>query len=35
MNSFLPATSKAVSKEMERIDQLFYAYADKSSGMIE
>ncbi|ONK70412.1 uncharacterized protein A4U43_C05F33440 [Asparagus officinalis] len=29
------ATSKAVSKEMERIDNLFYVYADKSSGMID
>ncbi|RLN05104.1 hypothetical protein C2845_PM13G18400 [Panicum miliaceum] len=27
--------TKAVSKEVERIDQFFYAYADNSSGMIE
>nr|CAB3481067.1 unnamed protein product [Digitaria exilis] len=27
--------TKAVSKEVERIDQFFYTYADKSSGMIE
>lgn len=32
---FRSATSKAVSKEMERIDHLFHAYADKSSGMID
>ncbi|KAJ6803973.1 DCN1-like protein 4 [Iris pallida] len=32
---FRSASSKAVSKEMERIDHLFYAYADKSSGMID
>uniref|UniRef100_A0A8R7R4I0 Uncharacterized protein n=1 Tax=Triticum urartu TaxID=4572 RepID=A0A8R7R4I0_TRIUA len=27
--------TKAVSKEIERIDQLFYTYADGSSSMIE
>lgn len=27
--------TKAASKEMERIEQIFYAYADTSSGMIE
>jgi DCN1-like protein 4/5 len=27
--------TKAVSKEVERIDQLFYTYADSSSGMID
>ncbi|OAY66744.1 DCN1-like protein 4 [Ananas comosus] len=27
--------TKAASKEMERIDQMFYAYADTSSGMID
>ncbi|KAJ6849726.1 DCN1-like protein 4 [Iris pallida] len=32
---FRSASSKAVSKEMERIDHLFYAYADKASGMID
>jgi len=31
----LPGPTKAVSKEVERIDQFFYAYADNSSGMIE
>ncbi|KAL8153381.1 hypothetical protein V2J09_011141 [Rumex salicifolius] len=29
------ATSKASSKELERIDQLFYAYTDTSSGIID
>ncbi|KAJ0965883.1 hypothetical protein J5N97_027021 [Dioscorea zingiberensis] len=29
------ASSKAVSKETERIDQLFYTYMDKPSGMID
>lgn len=29
------ASSKAVIKELERIDQLFYSYANKSSGVIE
>ncbi|RWV79766.1 hypothetical protein GW17_00059050, partial [Ensete ventricosum] len=28
-------SSKAVSKEVERIDNLFYAYADASSGLID
>ncbi|XP_008808225.1 DCN1-like protein 4 isoform X1 [Phoenix dactylifera] len=32
---FRSATSKAVSKELERIDHLFQAYADGSSGMID
>ncbi|XP_072979235.1 uncharacterized protein [Typha angustifolia] len=27
--------TKAISKELERIDQLFYAYADTSSGIID
>ncbi|GJN16121.1 hypothetical protein PR202_gb03078 [Eleusine coracana subsp. coracana] len=37
-SSAAPATAgstKAVSKEVERIDQFFYTYADRSSGMIE
>ncbi|KAL3639824.1 hypothetical protein CASFOL_014792 [Castilleja foliolosa] len=29
------SSGKAASKELERIDQLFYSYASKSSGMIE
>ncbi|PIA56750.1 hypothetical protein AQUCO_00700837v1 [Aquilegia coerulea] len=29
------ASSKAVTKELERIDQLFYSYANKSSGVID
>lgn len=29
------ASSKASSKELERIDSLFYAYANGSSGSIE
>jgi len=29
------ASSKASSKELERIDQLFYTYANESSGVIE
>lgn len=32
---FRSASSKASSKEMERIDNLFYSYANKSSGMID
>ncbi|XP_050232255.1 uncharacterized protein LOC126680972 [Mercurialis annua] len=32
---FRSASSKASSKEMERIDSLFYSYADKSSGLID
>uniref|UniRef100_A0A0E0ELZ4 Defective in cullin neddylation protein n=1 Tax=Oryza meridionalis TaxID=40149 RepID=A0A0E0ELZ4_9ORYZ len=28
-------TARGVSKEIERIDQLFYTYADSSSGMID
>ncbi|KAJ0984841.1 hypothetical protein J5N97_003197 [Dioscorea zingiberensis] len=31
---FRSATSKAVSKEMERVDQLFHTYVDKSLGMV-
>jgi hypothetical protein len=30
-----PGPTKAVSKEIERIDQFFYTYADRSSGIIE
>ncbi|MCD7471021.1 hypothetical protein HAX54_011284 [Datura stramonium] len=32
---FRSASSKAASKELERIDQLFYIYANASSGMID
>lgn len=32
---FRSATNKAVSKELERVDNLFSSYADKSSGMID
>ncbi|KAK6153768.1 hypothetical protein DH2020_013407 [Rehmannia glutinosa] len=32
---FRAASGKAASKELERIDQLFYSYASNSSGMIE
>ncbi|XP_059303519.1 uncharacterized protein LOC132633039 [Lycium barbarum] len=32
---FRSASSKAASKELERIDQLFYTYANASSGMID
>ncbi|KAK8581304.1 hypothetical protein V6N12_071533 [Hibiscus sabdariffa] len=32
---FRTASSKASSKEMERIDNLFYSYANRSSGMID
>ncbi|XP_055828120.1 uncharacterized protein LOC129896287 isoform X1 [Solanum dulcamara] len=32
---FRSASSKAASKELERIDQLFYTYATASSGMID
>ncbi|KAK9282263.1 hypothetical protein L1049_005177 [Liquidambar formosana] len=32
---FRSASSKATSKELERIDNLFYSYANKSSGMID
>lgn len=32
---FRSASSKASSKEMERVDNLFYSYAKRSSGMIE
>ncbi|KMT01074.1 hypothetical protein BVRB_9g223290 [Beta vulgaris subsp. vulgaris] len=32
---FRSASNKASSKELERIDQFFYTYANKSSGMID
>ncbi|CAI0409870.1 unnamed protein product [Linum tenue] len=32
---FRSATGKASSKEMERIDNVFYSYANKSSGLID
>lgn len=32
---FRSASSKASTKELERIDQLFYSYANKSSNMID
>ncbi|GKV45400.1 hypothetical protein SLEP1_g52484 [Rubroshorea leprosula] len=32
---FRSASSKASSKEMERIDNLFYSYCNRSSGMID
>ncbi|KAL2936165.1 DCN1-like protein 4 [Bienertia sinuspersici] len=32
---FRSATNKASSKELERIDQLFYTYANRSSNMID
>ncbi|KAK6127883.1 hypothetical protein DH2020_038391 [Rehmannia glutinosa] len=32
---FRAASGKAASKELERIDQLFYSYASNSSGMID
>ncbi|KAB1218779.1 DCN1-like protein 4 [Morella rubra] len=32
---FRSASSKATSKELERIDNLFYSYANGSSGMID
>ncbi|XP_044479632.1 DCN1-like protein 5 isoform X2 [Mangifera indica] len=32
---FLSASGKASSKEMERIDNLFYTYANRSSGVID
>ncbi|XP_057967316.1 uncharacterized protein LOC131157292 [Malania oleifera] len=32
---FRSASSKASSKELERIDHLFYSYANSSSGMID
>ncbi|GFZ04034.1 defective in cullin neddylation protein [Actinidia rufa] len=32
---FRSASGKAATKEMERIDGLFYTYANNSSGMIE
>uniref|UniRef100_A0A6N2K5K8 Defective in cullin neddylation protein n=1 Tax=Salix viminalis TaxID=40686 RepID=A0A6N2K5K8_SALVM len=32
---FRSSSSKASSKEMERIDYLFYSYANRSSGMID
>ncbi|XP_057473929.1 uncharacterized protein LOC130762264 [Actinidia eriantha] len=35
MDLFRSASGKAASKELERIDSLFYTYANSSSGMIE
>ncbi|PIN03450.1 hypothetical protein CDL12_24025 [Handroanthus impetiginosus] len=35
MDLFRAASGKAASKELERIDQLFYSYANNSSGMID
>ena len=35
MNLIRSASSKATSKELERIDNLFYSYANGSSAMIE
>ncbi|KAL3528947.1 hypothetical protein ACH5RR_008269 [Cinchona calisaya] len=32
---FRSATGKAASKELERIDQFFYSYADNSSGLMD
>uniref|UniRef100_A0A5B6Z7Z8 Defective in cullin neddylation protein n=1 Tax=Davidia involucrata TaxID=16924 RepID=A0A5B6Z7Z8_DAVIN len=32
---FRSASGKAATKELERIDQLFYSYANSSSGMID
>ncbi|CBI36472.3 hypothetical protein VitviT2T_013830 [Vitis vinifera] len=32
---FRSASSKATSKELERIDQLFYSYANRSSNLID
>lgn len=32
---FRSATGKAASKELERIDQVFYSYANNSSGIID
>ncbi|KAK3021827.1 hypothetical protein RJ639_047182 [Escallonia herrerae] len=32
---FRSATGKAATKELERIDQVFYSYANNSSGMID
>lgn len=32
---FRSASTKASSKELERIDQLFYTYANRSSGLID
>ncbi|CAI9113905.1 OLC1v1014607C3 [Oldenlandia corymbosa var. corymbosa] len=32
---FRSATGKAANKELERIDQLFYQYAENSSGLID
>uniref|UniRef100_M8C0H5 Defective in cullin neddylation protein n=1 Tax=Aegilops tauschii TaxID=37682 RepID=M8C0H5_AEGTA len=34
-DSLIAVPTKAVSKEIERIDQLFYTYADGSSSMID
>lgn len=33
--SFFTASNKASSKELERIDQLFFTYANRSSGLID
>ncbi|PWA86576.1 hypothetical protein CTI12_AA139750 [Artemisia annua] len=35
MDLFRSATGKAATKELERIDQLYYTYANESSGMID
>ncbi|KAK1422428.1 hypothetical protein QVD17_25538 [Tagetes erecta] len=35
MDLFRSASGKAATKELERIDQFFYSYANKSSGMID
>lgn len=35
MDLFRSASGKAASKELERIDQLYYSYANESSGMID
>ncbi|KAI3761487.1 hypothetical protein L1987_51904 [Smallanthus sonchifolius] len=35
MDLFRSASGKAATKELERIDQLFYSYSNESSGMID
>ncbi|KAK1434026.1 hypothetical protein QVD17_10944 [Tagetes erecta] len=35
MDLFRSASGKAATKELERIDQLFYKYSNESSGMID
>nr|GMD35596.1 DCN1-like protein 4 [Ipomoea batatas] len=35
MDLFRSASGKAASKELDRIDQVFYTYANKSSGLID